>query len=55
MRVRVFGERQEPLRVPPPPFIDLTRVFELLGCVFADRLQHPEPLIGVAEEALVDE
>ena len=55
MRKRVFGERQKPLRVPPPPFVDLTRVFELLGCVFADRLQHPEPLFRVADKALVDE
>ncbi|MEX1357594.1 MAG: hypothetical protein WD981_03120 [Gaiellaceae bacterium] len=31
------------------------RLFEPLGRVVADRLQHPEALLGVAQEALLDE
>ena len=33
----------------------LLPVLESLGGEFADRLQHPEAVAGVAQEALVDE
>ena len=35
--------------------LGLARFLELPGCVLANRLQHREPTVRVAEKALVDE
>ena len=51
----LLGERQEVRRVSSVELAVLARVFEPLGGVFADRLQHPVALAAVAEQALVDE
>jgi len=53
--LRLLGEGEKALGVAPPQVRDLTRVLQPLGSVLADRLQHPEPIFGMAEEALVDE
>jgi hypothetical protein len=55
MGLCLLGEREEVLGVAPPQFLGLARVLEPLGRVLADRLQHPEALLSVAEKALVDE
>ncbi len=55
MRIRVFGERQEPLRVPAAQRITVAGDLEPLGRVLADGLQHPETLFALPEQALLDE
>ena len=56
MRLRLLGEGQEVLGVAPPPCFGSGRLLEPLGCVLADRLEHPEPVaLADANEALVDE
>ena len=43
------------LRVAAVELLGLPRLLEPAHCVLADRLQHPEPIVCVAEKALVDE
>ena len=43
------------LRVSTAHLIGLPGLVEPAGREFADRLEHPEPLVPVAEEALVDQ
>src|SRR5437667_7562399 len=38
-----------------PKLVTLTCLLEPRACVLADRLQHPEALLAVAEQTLVDE
>jgi hypothetical protein len=51
----LLGEPQEMLCVTASELIGLARLLQALGRVLADRLQHPVALIGVTEQALVDE
>ena len=52
----LLGERQEVLGVAPPQRFGSGRLLEPLGCVLADRLEHPEAVAPAgANEALVDE
>ena len=55
LRLRLLGECQVVLGVTPLELLSFARLLEPLGRVLADRLQHPEPLLGVAQQALVDE
>ena len=55
VRIGLLGERQEVLSVAQTQRMDVARRFEPLGGVFADGLQHPEALAGVAHQALVDQ
>src|SRR5207249_7461881 len=59
IRLRLLGEGQEMLPVPPAHFVGLARLPKPLGRVLADRLEHPvtrrEPGLALAEQALVEE
>src|SRR6266540_548065 len=55
IRLRLLREGQEVLRVAAPQLLGLARMLEPLDRILPDRLQHPKPLLRVAEEALVDE
>ena len=55
MWLGLLGERQEVVRVAASQLLGLARRLKPLARVLADRLQHREPLVGVAQEALVDE
>src|SRR6266540_5725264 len=55
VRLRLLRERQEVLSVALPQPVGFSRGLEPLGCVLTDRLQHPEPLLRVAEEVLVNQ
>lgn len=54
-RLGLFGERQEMVGVAVTQLLGLARLLEPFGRVFADCPQHPEALVGLAEEALVHE
>ena len=54
-RFRFFRERQEERPVAPPKDLGLPGVLQTLERVSPDRLEHPEALAGVADEALHDE
>src|SRR3989304_1876559 len=49
------SRRLSPSLVAGAQRLSLAGCLESLGGVFADRLEHREPLVGVAQEALVDE
>src|SRR5438876_11551224 len=53
-RIRLLGESDVVLDVAPAELISFAGRLELLDGVFTDRLQHPEALLTVAKEALVD-
>src|SRR2546425_4066755 len=55
VRLGLLSERQEVLRVAAAQLISLAGGLEPLGRVFADRLQHPEPVIYASQKALLDE
>ena len=50
-----FGDVEDEEGVPPPHLRLLAARREPLTGVLPDRLEHPEALAGVAEEALVDQ
>jgi hypothetical protein len=52
---RGFDELQEVVGVAPPETRCLAAIFQMLGRVLANRLEHPVALLGVAEEALFHE
>src|SRR5262249_36222559 len=51
----VLNERANPLSVKQSQYVRLTRLLQPLGAVLPDRREHPEALIGQAQEALLDE
>ena len=55
MRLSLFRECQEMFRVAAAQLIGGARSLKSLGRVFADRVQHREPVISVSQEALLDE
>ena len=59
MRLRLLGEIKEVRRVPLSELLGLARLFEPLGRVLADRLEHPvagaDLRVALAQEALVEE
>src|SRR6267143_3145112 len=55
MRLGLLRECQKMLSVTAAQLIGRARRLEPLGRVFADRLQHPEPIIVVPQQALLDE
>ncbi len=54
-RLGLVGEAQEVLRMSPAEATGLVRVVETLSRVLADRLEHREARLVVANEALIDE
>ena len=54
-RLCLLREGQEVLRVAPMHPFGLARLLEPLKSELADRLQHPEAVCSMADEALVDE
>src|SRR5687768_2529590 len=55
MRVRLLCEGTEKVGVAVSIRIGLARSIEPFRCEFADRFQHPEPIAGVADEALINQ
>jgi hypothetical protein len=53
--LRLFREHGEMPRVTPANLVRLARSLQPLEGVLADRLEHPEPVLRMAHEALVDE
>ena len=52
---RELPEREKVCAVPMPEFLGAAGFLKSLEPELADRLQHPEALLHVANEALVDE
>src|SRR6266511_2983470 len=55
VRLRLLGQGQEVLGVAPTQVLGLARFLKPLEGVLPDRLQHPEPVLGMAQQALVHE
>ena len=55
MGLGFLRQAQEIVGVALPETVTVSLVLESLGGVLADRLQHPEALLRVPQQALVDE
>jgi hypothetical protein len=55
LRVGELAQRDVVLGVPAAHGVSLAATLQQLASVLADRLQHPEALLGVPEQAFVDE
>src|SRR5205823_2369048 len=55
VRVRVLGKRKIVRGIKPRQLLRLARLLEPLERELADRLEHPEALLRVADEALLDQ
>ena len=54
LRLRELAELEKVRGVPSPEILGATGISEPLECELADRLQHPEALVRMAQQALVD-
>src|SRR5262249_6613095 len=50
-----FGDGEEELGATPADLVRFGALVEPLRCVLADRLEHPEALVRIPEQALLDE
>jgi hypothetical protein len=54
VRLGLLGELEEVLSVPAPDLVGFTARNEPVERELADRLVHPVPVVGAADEALLD-